>query len=463
MSDGVRFERRMSDADAMLWRLERDPLLRSTITSVSIYDRPFDRARLAERMERATRLIPRLRQRVLGSPLSPSPPRWLPDARFDLDDHLRWTEVGGTGTMRDLLDLVEPLAVQPFDRDRPLWDFTVVEGLEGGRCAFVQKIHHAVTDGVGGMQLAMLTLDLERDPAGEEERMPPAPAGEDPGVVERLLDAAGHERRRAMGLARRQAGAVRALAADPVAAGRRAAGDAASIARLLAPTFEPLSPLLRARSAGARFDTVEVPLADLKAAARKADGKLNDAFVAAVTGGFRRYHERHGQPVEQLRMTMPINARTEQTADVAGNHLTPARLLVPAGMVDPVARMRRIHDLVAEQRDEPAGRYTEVIAGILNRLPAVVSTELLGRMLKGVDFLTSNVPGAPVPVFMAGARLEAQYPFGPLGGAAVNVTLLSHLDTCLVGINSDPAAVADPVVLRDCIAEGFDEVCGVAS
>jgi WS/DGAT/MGAT family acyltransferase len=460
--DDLRFEHRMSDMDALMWAIEKDPLLRSTITAVSVLDQPPDRRRLQAKIERATRVIPRLRQRVVGNPLSIAPPRWEVDPHFDLEYHVRWMRSPGDGSIRDLLDVTEPVAMQGFDRARPLWEFVVVEGLEGGRSALIQKVHHAVTDGVGGVKMAMALLDLEREPAVADGPLPPAPDAAPLGPLARVADALAHERRRQLGIARRSLGTVTrgitAAAADPVTAAREAATTVASVGRLVAPATAPLSPLMRGRSRSVHFDTITVGLAEMKAAARQVEGKLNDAIVAAVIGGLRRYHQRHGVEVEALRMTMPISIRTDETATLAGTQFVPARFPVPVHIDDPVARMAALRDLVGEQRGEPALGLTEPLAQVLNRLPTSVTTAAFGSMLKGIDFVTSNVPGAPIPVYLAGAKLESQFPFGPLSGSALNVTLLSYCDDLHVGVNVDPAAVPDTDVLHACLVEGFDEV-----
>jgi hypothetical protein len=162
-------------------------------------------------------------------------------------------------------------------------------------------------------------------------------------------------------------------------------------------------------------------------------------------------------------MTMPINVRTEATDDLAGNQFAPARFPVPLTIDDPVERMATIRQLVAEQRGEPALALTEPLAAVLYRLPATVSTGVFGAMLRGVDFVTSNVPGVPIPVYLAGARMEAQFPFGPMSGAAANITLLSYLDEVQIGVNVDPAAVPDLEVFQECLREGFDEVLAVGT
>jgi WS/DGAT/MGAT family acyltransferase len=461
MADDIRFERRMSDADALMWGIEKDPLLRSTITAISLFDGPPERARLRERVERGTRLIPRLRQRVVSAPLVASPPRWVVDPNFDLDYHLRWVAAPAPGDRRALLELAEPIGMQGFDRARPLWEFTVVEGLADGKAAMIQKLHHAITDGVGAIKLAMVLFDLERDP-GDPGHTPPPPVPEHPTPWELALEAFQHERRRQLGIVRRGLGAAARAARQPAINARSLAELVASATRILAPATTPHSPVMTERSLSVHFDTITVPLDETKRAAKAAGGKLNDAFLAAVCAGMRRYHERHGATAEQLRTTMPINIRDETTDTLAGNQFVPARFLIPVAVHDPIERMRLIRELVAFQRREPALAFTDAIAGVLNRLPTAVVTQLFGSMLKGVDFVTSNVPGVPVPVYFAGAALESQVAFGPLTGAAANITLVSYVDDLHIGVNMDRAAIPDRDVFIECLREGFDEVRKVA-
>jgi diacylglycerol O-acyltransferase / wax synthase len=467
MSEQFEFEPRMSDTDALMWRIEKDPLLRSTITSVALLDRAPDHDRFVERIDRASRVVPRLRQRVLGHAYSVAPPRWETDPNFDLHYHLRWIRVAGSGSLRELLDIAEPIAMQGFDRARPLWEFVVVEGLENGRAALIQKVHHSITDGVGGVKLQLALLDLEREPdADDAGPLPPAPEAQPTDEVHRAIDALLYEGRRQAGTVRDLVGGLAAAAADsvqdPVGVANRALRLAGSTARLLRPANEPCSPLMSERSLSVHFETLRLDLRQLKEAARVVSGRLNDAFVAGVTGGLARYHAEQGASVEYLRMTMPINIRSERDERHAGNHFVPARFTVPVGIKDPVARMTAIRQLVESERHEPALGLTEPLAGLLNRLPTTATTAVFGTMLRGTDFITSNVPGAPFEVFVAGARVDAQYAFGPLTGAAVSVVLLSYRDEAHLAINLDPAAVTDPELLVRCIEASFDELFAVA-
>jgi diacylglycerol O-acyltransferase / wax synthase len=278
----------------------------------------------------------------------------------------------------------------------------------------------------------------------------------------RLLDGIAHERRRQLGVAKRSAGTLaRALTGavrDLPATARSTAETAASIGRLLAPATDPLSPIMRERSLSVHFDTITVPLDELRAASKRADGKLNDAFVAAVLGGLRRYHDHHDASTSAVRMSMPINLRNQATGDLAGNQFAPARFAVPLDVDDPVERMVAVRDLVRQQRGEPALALAEPLASILFRLPTSVSTAVFGSMLRGIDVVTSNVPGVPIPVYLAGARMESQFAFGPMAGSATNITLVSYVDAVHVAVNTDPAAVPDPGVFHACLEDGFAEI-----
>ena len=235
-----------------------------------------------------------------------------------------------------------------------------------------------------------------------------------------------------------------------------------SIARLAAPANVPLSPLLTGRSLSVHFDTVTLSLSEAKAAAKAAGGRLNDAFLAATAAGLRLYHEEMGAPTEALRVSMPINLRGEGEGEATGNNFAPARFHIPIGITDPADAMVAMQSLVAAQRAEPALTMVEPLARILTRLPTSMSTGLFGAMLKGVDLVASNVPGAPIDLFTSGARIDAMFALGPLAGAAINVTLLSYLDQIHIGINVDPAAVTEPDRFVACYRAGWDEVLAMA-
>jgi hypothetical protein len=218
-----------------------------------------------------------------------------------------------------------------------------------------------------------------------------------------------------------------------------------------------MSPVMVGRGLGRRLAVLDVELDDMRRVAKATNASLNDVFVAAVLGGVRRYHERHDTEPEHLRMTLPINLR-QGDDEAGGNRFAPARFAVPAAIEEPRERIAAIGELVREWRAEPALQMTSMLAGVLNRLPTATTTALFGGMLRCCDFVTTNIPGAPVPVYFAGARVERLYAFAPPIGAAFNVALISHCDTCCIGIVIDTTAVPDPDVLIGSLHAGFDEV-----
>ena len=143
-------DERMSETETLMWRSERHPRLSSTICSLMILDQAPDWDRFLAAHDWATQLVPRCRKRVLDPVLPVGPPAWVTDEAFRLEHHVRRTHLPGAGTMAQLLELAQTQALTPFDRSRPLWEGTLVEGLDGGRAAYLLKLHHSLTDGLGG-------------------------------------------------------------------------------------------------------------------------------------------------------------------------------------------------------------------------------------------------------------------------------------------------------------------------
>ena len=163
-------DRQMSDAEALMWRVEKDPFLASTFGTVTILDRAPDFDRLRARMEAAVHGVPRLGWRVQPHPTALGAPIWADDPDFDIDLHVRRVALPAPGTRRQLLDLATLFVLDPLDRTRPLWQFLVVEGLEGGKAALVTKMHHTITDGINGVRMSMQYVDLTRDGASPAVR-----------------------------------------------------------------------------------------------------------------------------------------------------------------------------------------------------------------------------------------------------------------------------------------------------
>jgi diacylglycerol O-acyltransferase len=228
-----------------------------------------------------------------------------------------------------------------------------------------------------------------------------------------------------------------------------------SAQRVLAPTGEP-SPLIGGRSASRRVLWTEVPLDDLRRAAKAAGGSLNDAYLAALTGALGRYHERLGMPVESVPMAVPISIRPVGDA-VGGNHFAGTSFAAPVSEPDPVKRIVDIGGTMRAARAERALTLMSVAAPVLSRLPSRISTGLSKRMA-APDVQASNIPGHRGDVFFGGCKIDKALGFGPLPGCAIMVVLLSHGDTCFITGHYDPAAITEPELFAECLRQGLDEV-----
>jgi len=454
------FETRMSDAESLMWRLEKDPFLSSTFSNVTVLDAPVDFERFRRRMDRATRAVPRLRQRVQPAPGSMGSPSWVSDPDFDLNNHVRRVALPTPGTMRQLLDLATLISADAFDRTRPLWQFTIVDGLAGGRSALIQKLHHTIVDGQGGVALSMQFLDLERYaadpppiPESESSSQADGPAGAS-AVASTFADAA-----RVPLEALRQ---IREVLADPTnlpALGEQASKSLRSLLVEIGDSDAARSPLWTKRSLHRRVETLRVGYRPMLEASRALGGKLNTAFLTAAADAAGLYHRLQGSPVESLRTSLAISTRGEGSG---GNAFTLARLLVPTAEMPIAERFAAINESVGRLREGGGGNALDSVARMAAFVPTSVLTRIARAQAQTVDFATSNVRGAGVPLYVAGAMVTENYPLGPLGGVAFNVTMLSYNHSLDMSLHVDTAAVAEPELLRSCLQRSLNAFTDLA-
>jgi diacylglycerol O-acyltransferase len=448
----------MSDAEGLMWRVDKDPHLSSTFGTVSVLDRPPDFDALRARMEQATWAVPRLRWRVQPAPVNLSAPSWVDDPDFDIDNHVRRIALPKPGSMRQLLDLASLVTSDAFDRTRPLWQFVVIEGLRGGKAALLQKMHHTITDGEGGVQMSLQFLDFERDapprrpvdPSTADITPPPPP----PSAAETMRDLVAGGFRLPLGVAKQ----VRELLADPTAIPAASAATVDTIRGVLQQLGDverARSPLWTERSLRRHFEVVRAPFRATKDASKRLGGTLNTAFVTAAAEAASRYHDDLGAPVEHLRTTMAVSTRTS-AADT--NAFTLARMMVPASTMPVADRFRLIQAIADEARGGSGGASLQTLAAVAAALPTSLVTRLARQQAQTIDFATSNVKAAPMPVYIAGAQMLENYPLGPLAGVAFNLTLLSYDGSLDMGINIDAAAVAEPALLAKHLDAAFSDL-----
>ncbi|HXZ77657.1 MAG TPA: wax ester/triacylglycerol synthase family O-acyltransferase, partial [Streptosporangiaceae bacterium] len=434
----------LSPLDYLLYRGESQPATRSAFLDVEILDRPADWARLREALDRASRVVVRMRQKVVIPPVPITSARWVIDPDFNLDYHLRRVALPAPGTLRQLLDLAEVTLQSPLDTSRALWEALYVEGLESGRAALLIKLSHAITDGLGGLALFEQLYDAERDP--EPRPLPPLPiprdvSGDDllRSGLERLPETALSAYWNTLGGV---AGTVGRLIRQPGPTVANTIGFTGSALRVLGGLPAEPSPLLRRRSLVSRTYVLEVPLADLRAAAKAVGGSVNDAYLAGLCGGLGRYHEALGVPLDALPLAIPVSLRTGDDP-ASGNRFAGVTIAAPMSETDPAERMRLIRYQVIARRSEPAIDVIGRFAPILSILPDAALLPIAERVTSA-DVQASNVPGYAQETFLAGAKVERQYGMGPLPGVAMMAVLISRAGTCTVTVRYDTASFAVP-------------------
>jgi len=488
----------MSESDSVLWHIERDPLLRSTIMSVWLLDSVPDRERMDLVLERIVANVPRLRQRVIDHSPGIAPPRWEDDPDVDVDYHYDWIRLPGRRVgLPEVLAHARRMAGRSFDKDRPLWELAVIEGLAGKRAAFVMKVHHAIADGLGMVQLLQHMVDLEADPtigapaaatdrdmgdihAGGADTGTSTGTGTDAQAIFPELPqmtaplwaipgarSVGHriatEAKTGVRIGRASLRTAGELLTNPRRTIEQLGRTTGSIARVVQPATTPRSPLMTERSLNPQLDVLTVRFRDMRATARVVDGTVNDVFVTATLDALDRYHRDAGVECAEVRMNMPVSIRGGDAANHFDNQFVPTRMLLPLGGGDAQERLRAVKASLRDVRAEPALPHVNDISGVIARLGPAAAVSVLGAMLKGVDITTSNVPGPPFPVWMAGSKVDEFYAFGPLAGSAVNVTLFSYDGAVHLGVTTDRAAIPDHDRFMSCLSAAVDELISLAA
>jgi diacylglycerol O-acyltransferase / wax synthase len=451
----------MSGWDFATWRLASDdPVMRSTIIGLLVLDNAPDWDALTARFDRASRNVTVLRQKVIEGPLGYEAPRMVIDTDFDLSFHLRRFRMPARARWADVMEECRRQSMTDFDRDRPLWRITVLEGLPDGKAAVIVKLHHAIADGQGAVMLGAALFDFTEETPDLGE-MPPEPTGQEldrTSFVDVMVrDNLGWVARTASDVISGLGPATMAAMRDPAGMAQRVINTAGSILRFTKIPLGPLSPLMTARSINYHFDTFDVAFADIRAEAKRNEATANDVFLSAIAEGLGEYHRRMGKPVDKLRVNMPISLR-KPGGDGMDNAVSIARFELPVAHMSSPDIMKEVGELVRRWRAEPALALTDELA----ELSRVIPPELISAVAQASDLTASNVPGVPVPVWLAGARVLRMYPLVATIGAAVNVTMLTYNGTASVGVSTDDAAVDDREELIRCIRLGFRTVTGTS-
>jgi diacylglycerol O-acyltransferase len=418
----------------------------------------LDMERIRAYVESRLQLLPRYRQRLTYIPVERHP-AWIDDERFNLFYHVRHSALPRPGEERQLKRLCGRLLSQKLDSTKPLWEIWVVEGLEGDQFALVAKAHHAMVDGVSGLDLLAVMLSpapsTTFEPASQW-RPRPAPT---PGEL--LMGEFWRRSAGALSAARMGAGVL----ASPFQSLRSGWERAGGILEVLGPGSVPASPTPINSPIGPhrRFDWLRMSLDDVKAVKRELGGTVNDVVLATVAGAARRFLVSRGLRTEGLdfRALVPVSLRSDERRGELGNRVANFVAGLPIEEPDPRRRYARIVDETSRRKRSRAVQGSELLEDIGDWTMTAVLSQLMRLSVRrrAYNIVVTNVPGPQLPLFLMEAPLREAYPMVPLfENQAVGIALFSYAGGLFWGINADWDAVPDLHDLTVALREEFDVI-----
>jgi WS/DGAT/MGAT family acyltransferase len=421
---------------------------------------PFDTSRLAELVEARLDLVPRYRQRIQEVPGGLAAPVWVDDEAFDLSYHVRRTALPRPGSDDQLHELVARVLSRPLDRQRPLWEMYLVEGLAGGRVALVTKTHQALVDGVSAIEIGEVLFDDGPEPVEAADDTTTWRARPGPSTPRLVSDAVGS----LIGRPGAVVDIVRHTAAD-LTRTLGHLGAAAGGALLMARTVTraaPSSPLNVEIGQARRFASTSAALEDFRRLREHYDTNIHDVVLATVTGGLRAWLQMRGEPVTSrtsVRALVPVSINDhEDDASVAT-----VLLDLPVGEPSPVVRLHQVAFAMRAGLEDRRTVSAQRLAGLAGFAPptlhaagARLAAGLSHRMF---NLLVTNAPGPQQARYLAGARLLEAYPVSPLSkGQALSIGVTSYDGRIFVGLFGDRDAMPDLDVLGQCLHDSLDEL-----
>jgi diacylglycerol O-acyltransferase len=410
-------------------------------------------------------LIPRYRQRVRSVPFELGRPVWVDDPHFNLEYHLRHTALPAPGDDAAFCRLMGRIMSQPLDRDRPLWETWLVEGLEGGHWALVFKIHHCMVDGIAGIELLRVVLDLEVDTTTVAVPEPWEPQREPPGVM-KVLDAWGGLAADVLATAR---GLPRAIshpkntirsAVATVHGLARFAGDLAATPRLsIEGSIGPHRSWAHSSAS----------LGDVQRIRSAFGGTINDVVLAAVSGGYRELLLSRGEDADRARVRslVPVSTRHDDGHGVPDNRVSTLLYDLPVQIADPVERLRVVHEEMSELKVSHMAEAGEAVVTVGNLAPPMVVgpvTRMVTRAIhrlpqRSINTVTTNVPGPQFPLYCLGHEMLENRPFVPIShGVRVSTAILSYNGYLSFGVTGDYETAPDVHVLAVAASTGIEQL-----
>lgn len=458
---------RLSAQDAAFLYLER-PAMHMHVAGLSVLDpRTTPNERLAfedlvEVLMSRVHLVPRFRQKVVFVPGNLARPVWVDDEDFDVDFHLRRAALPAPGGRRELADFVQRVHSRPLDRSKPLWELYFVEGLEDGLIAILTKVHHAMIDGISGVDIATVMFDFQPEPT----ILTPEPwtPEKEPTGAELIRDAL---RDQVANPTAAVAAGAQSLMRTPLRVTQGVAAVLGGVRELAGLGTPPRGPFDRAIGPNRRFAMADAPVQRFKDVKNAVGGTVNDVVLAVMAGSLQKVLKARREPTRgrTLRAMVPVSVRTEGEKMALGNRVTLTFVDLPVGPMDPVRRLHRITEATRGLKDSMMAVGADAIMNLGTWAPPTLHALAARLVSRGrwFNLVVSNVPGPQVPMYIAGARLLVNYPVMPLAeNVALSVAVTSLAGTMGFGFTGDWAGTPDIDFMASSLEEALDDLCKAA-
>ena len=418
-----------------------------------------------EQIQARLQLVPRYRQKLAFPPGESGRPLWVDDPTFNIGYHVRHTALPAPGSEHQLLELASRIASQQLDRSKPLWEMWVVEGLENNRFALINKTHHALVDGVSGVDLATVLFDIEQNPPAPATDVEPWTPRPEPSPAELVAAGLRDAARGVIGIATR----VLRYAQHPERALDEAREAIEGVGELAWAGLNPApeTPLNTEIGPHRRLVTTNEQLADFKTVKNAFGGTVNDVVLTVVSGALRNWLRSRGVRTEglELRALVPVSIRASDEHGALGNRIAVMRGPLPVYIKDPVARLRFVKKSMDGLKDSKQAVGAEVLAGVQQLAPPTILAQAsrLNFSTRLFNLIVTNVPGPQFPLYVMGHKMLGLYPIAFLPeNHALAVAIMSYNGEVNFGLLADYDIVPDAEKLSEGISEALAELVQLA-
>jgi diacylglycerol O-acyltransferase / wax synthase len=464
--DGMANPDRLTGLDSSFLHLEHDTATHMHVASCMVFDGPAPtHEELCVHLEARLHLVPRYRQRLAFVPFQQGRPVWVDDPHFHARYHVQHAALPSPGSEEQLKNLCGIVFSQQLDRSKPLWELWLVDGLAEGRFAILAKTHHALVDGISGVDITNVLFDVSPEPvpvAKPDQPWVPRPL---PSGAQLLADAM-LERATMPGEFAR---GLRAALRTPRRAVKRIAEDLAAVGAFTIPGVmaAPPSPFNVRIGSHRRFAWVRAELPLVKGIKDALGGTVNDVVLTTVAGGLGRYLREHGHPTRDLvlRALVPVSVRADVERGALGNKVAAVWASLPVGVTDPVERLELVRHDMAKLKHSGQAVGARMLTELTGFAPTTIMAQAarLQARQRFFNLVVTNVPGPQFPLYLLGRRMRAIYPMVPLAqNQALGIAVMSydgHLD---FGLNADFDVLTDLELLATQLQEALDELAVTA-